>query len=762
VLALDRRPAAGTTYRVEKVRPKVGGPGAQQSGKTGVSDKRAARACCVAIPEEARDMSRFRIYALVAGLALVAGGLILSPAHALPGADPLASLKAACVNRDAADNNTANGLQLPYRFCDDGVPPVGGRTPNVGAVSAVAVPQKYAGFAGLPAKIAPDPNAGADADGNIALDVDISMPDPALTPAPTNGYPILAMMHGCCAGNKTSWESATIDGAGELWHYNNAWYASHGYIVITYTARGFVDANNRGSTGETQLDSRSYEINDFQYLAGLIGDDSGFFHSNRMSVATTGGSYGGGFSWMALTDPTWNSPGGKKMALAAVAPRYGWTDLVQSLVPTGRHFRDALPATDGSASTAPLGFPKRSIVGALYASGTTGIPPSFTHTTFPSYVDDAFACLNSSDPYETNPLCTSTIATTLPSFINDRSPYYQNGFFSALAGGTVAPVPVFSAGTFSDPLFPSVEHRRMVERLKSVIPSYPVQEYYGDYEHFVQNKAKEWGDVCGADHHVCVYADYPGGNLNGAPTGLVSTGVTTRINRFLDHYLAPANNQTEPTPAFDVTASLQVCPQNAGPGQPADEPGPRFTASTFDALAPNTLTVTTLGTSTHTTNNVEPNPHAANSDPLVMLANSGHCPEENANAGTGVATYITSGLPTEATMLGRTRVIAVHTGTGDGIQLNARLYDVFPDGTRVMVDRGFRRVEGPNQTTTFDLNGNGWKFPAGHAILIELMQDDDPYIKNSNQPSSLTISTITLLIPIREASTSIGGAPILP
>ena len=76
-------------------------------------------------------------------------------------------------------------------------------------------------------------------------------------------------------------------------------------------------ARHQGSTGETQLDSRRYEINDFQYLAGQIADDP-FFNVNPQKVVATGGSYGGGFAWMALTDPMWKSPGGNDMKLAAV------------------------------------------------------------------------------------------------------------------------------------------------------------------------------------------------------------------------------------------------------------------------------------------------------------------------------------------------------------------------------------------------------------------------------------------------------------
>src|SRR5439155_11987231 len=129
----------------------------------------------------------------------------------------------------------------------------------------------------------------------------------------------------------------------------------------------------------------------------------------------------------------------KSMKLSATAPKYGWTDLVDSLVPTGRHFQtpDALPAFDGSDSTSPAGIPKKSIVSALFGTGSAGT----SHTTFPSYISEAFACLNSSDPFETNPLCSNTFSTTLPSFINDRSAYYQSDFFSKIASDPSYRVP---------------------------------------------------------------------------------------------------------------------------------------------------------------------------------------------------------------------------------------------------------------------------------------------------------------------------------
>lgn len=672
----------------------------------------------------------------------------------------MASLKASCQLKDASDGDTSNGNALPFRFCDDGIPPVGGRTPNVGALAALAVPQKYAGFEGLPAKVAPDPNAGADPDGNIALDVDVSLPDPAKFPPPPGGYPLVAMMHGCCAGDKTGWEASSVDATTERWHQTNAWYASRGYVVLNYTSRGFVNGENRGSTGETQLDSRDYEINDFQHLAGQLADDP-FFNVDPNRIVATGGSYGAGFTWMALTDPTWKSPGGKDLKLVAAAPKYGWTDLVYALIPNGRHFDGQLPPTN--PAEAPFGLPKTSIVGGLFASGTTGTPNTSgqlpSHATFPQAIAEAFACLASGDPFEGNPTCANSITATLPSFYEDRSAYYQNQFFDRLASDPTARVPLFSAGTFTDQLFTMIEHRRMVDRLKSIVPDYPVQEFYGDYNHFVQNKPKEWGDVCGDDRRVCRFADYPGGDLNAEPAGRVRVGVTTRLNAFLDHYVKPQGNPSQPKPSFDVTGSLQVCPQNAGPDQPADEPGERITAPTFDQLAPNTLTI--ASDALQATANVSSDSHALNADPVGnSVTNGGRCPTQSTPPGGAVAVYDSEPLASDYTMLGQSKVAVAHTGTGEVTQLNARLYDVLPDGTQVLMDRGVHRLATLNGTTTLPLHGAGWRFPKGHRIRLELTQNDAPFVRASNQPSSLLISSMRIDIPVREASASMGAAAI--
>jgi len=718
---------------------------------------------------------------LAAPMVLVAVLAIAGPASA-----DLAQLKASCTPRDALDNNTGNGSELPYAFCDDGTGASGGRDPNPGAVRAIAVPAAYQGATGLPAK---DSTAAAGVPGNaggeIALDADLSLPDPAKNPMPTGGYPLVVFMHGCCGGNRKNWESSTIEGTNgsEHWHHNNAWFAARGYAVVNYTSRGFVNARNPdgtgedGSTGEMQLDSTRFEINDYQHLAGQLADDTdidalspGAQKIDPQKIVPAGGSYGGGFAWLALTDPDWKSPAGKDMRVAAVATKYGWTSLVESLVPNGADRRDALPSSEPETAAQPLGAPKRSINAGLYA---TGILPTGNHTTFPQAITEAQVCLSSGDPFELNPLCKSTLANLLPRFVKESSAYYQNGFFRRLQAGTTAPVPVFSAGTFTDPLFPTAEHRRMAERLKASVAGYPIQEYYGDYQHFTQNKRKEWSDLCGADHHVCTYADYPlsgaGRDLNATPASLVREhGVNTRINRFLDHYVKPPANPTEPKPADDVTASLQTCAENESSSFPLDEPGERFTAGRFSDLAPNSLTVNAAGPPQLLPNRALPNPHAIEADPVRYnnvdsirdLCPNEPAPDGFATAGPGVATYDSSTLARDFTLVGQPRLTVSYTALGEPRQINARLYDLYPDGKQVLVDRASYRptaAELQKGQSVLDVRGAGWRFPKGHKLRLEVSQDDDPHIKFSNVLSALVLSSVKMQLPVREASSTVGG-----
>lgn len=57
-------------------------------------------------------------------------------------------------------------------------------------------------------------------------------------PGTGDRHPMIVLLHGF-GNDKHEWESTSdvADGA-DKYHWNNHWFARHGYYVVTYTARG--------------------------------------------------------------------------------------------------------------------------------------------------------------------------------------------------------------------------------------------------------------------------------------------------------------------------------------------------------------------------------------------------------------------------------------------------------------------------------------------------------------------------------------------
>jgi pimeloyl-ACP methyl ester carboxylesterase len=209
------------------------------------------------------------------------------------------------------------------------------------------------------------------------LDFDLTEPSSESGPGP---HPLVIMLHGL-GGNKHDWESTTDEGDGaDKWHWNSHWFSKHGYYVLTYTARGHLDngpshpqtqpptpsfSSFSSPNGTAHLKSRDFEIKDTQWLAALAAAARPDLDTSR--VAVTGGSYGGGESWLQASQPTWTfpvrcvdpasappecrdsngNPNGapsfepplarpvKALELQVAVPKYPWTDMGYSLAPNG-------------------------------------------------------------------------------------------------------------------------------------------------------------------------------------------------------------------------------------------------------------------------------------------------------------------------------------------------------------------------------------------------------------------------------------------
>jgi predicted acyl esterase len=121
----------------------------------------------------------------------------------------------------------------------------------------------------------------------VPLDVDVTLP-----PSGDGPFPTIVMMHGW-GGNKGSFETHSPDGS-----YNNVYFASRGYAVVTYTARGWGRscgaADSRTSPGCDRgwihLGDHRYEARDTQHLLGLLVDQG---VTSAATIGVTGVSYGG-------------------------------------------------------------------------------------------------------------------------------------------------------------------------------------------------------------------------------------------------------------------------------------------------------------------------------------------------------------------------------------------------------------------------------------------------------------------------------------
>src|SRR5919112_1123278 len=206
------------------------------------------------------------------------------------------------------------------------------------------------------------------------LDVDLTLPDGGGT-----SHPLIVFLHGF-GNNKREWEALDDrgDGADKL-RWNSHWFARHGFYVLTYTARGFRTADGPAEyqpptpggssaslpSGTIQIKSREVEIRDTQYLASLVADAFGDLDRDR--VAVTGGSYGGGESWLQAADPVWDEFTSPPLRLQVAIPKYPWTDLAFSLAPNGR--RSAGLPSSPTGDGFPIGTAKASYISGLFARG---------------------------------------------------------------------------------------------------------------------------------------------------------------------------------------------------------------------------------------------------------------------------------------------------------------------------------------------------------------------------------------------------------
>jgi hypothetical protein len=86
---------------------------------------------------------------------------------------------------------------------------------------------------------------------------------------------------------------------------------------------------------------------------------------------------------------------------------------------------------------------------------------------------------------------------------------------------------------------------------------------------------------------------------------------------------------------------------------------------------------------------------------------------------------------------------------------------VTPDGRQRLVSRGDYRLNldqvGP---IVFQLHGNGYSFPAGDTIKLELAPSDAPYYRASNGSFTVSVTNAVLTLPILTPTRACGPRTI--
>lgn len=508
-------------------------------------------------------------------------------------------------------------------------------------------------------------------------------------------------------------------------------FLARGYATLVYTARGWqascgstdpaADVIAAGGTdvpsedgclnGHTHIAERQFEVADTERLLGRLVD-AGVADPQRLAAA--GGSYGAGQSWLLATAMPWQSPKGTSLQLAAAVPIAGWTDFYGSIAPNGR-------ATDGLDQRAsheePFGVAKPVYLNTTYVGGRSPISGGRYNTTNPaelhSYFDGWAAVFNAGEPHDTDQ------AKLLPAALRGKSAYYSDEYLNAVAARRVRPVPIFAVQGWTDPFFPAVETLQMYRKLKASHPGYPINVLLGDIGHNAQNPLAQ-----GA--YAWEQAGY-----------------------FIDTHLGV---ETDGLPV--VAASF---PTLCAVGDHVP-----LTADTWDTLVrENPLTFSsddyraTNSWSSNIGEEVASDPVLASTDPLPdgspdPFPNSGACVERDANASaSGVSWQWT--VNSEFTMLGLPSVSLPYAMDGQDGTVVAKLWDVGPDGKKLLVTRGVYRLSVPDQPTSgvakFQLFGNHWRFLEGHTIELELGQQDRPLLRPNNLPSSIAYDGVELSLP---------------
>jgi len=567
----------------------------------------------------------------------------------------------------------------------------------------------------------------------LSLDVTVA-PDAACS------LPLISINHGY-GGYKPASTSAT--GVSSAYHWNNVWFASRGYAVMAFTARGSWDSCGKSSSADgtaaglpatctangrhywIQFDDTRYSLRDLQWLTGRLVD-AGVADPTRIGV--TGGSMGGGLSWLAAVandrivcggvgwDPAngadpcasktmgalvpWISPSGIPLRIAAAVPQYGFSSLLHVLLPNGRASDGAPGAPPPGMLRSPIGVPLKTWVENLSWSGAQN---GFYQPATSSDVTSNWGVWFSDLAQQIN---TTTLNTTSGQRINAATAQWRD--YKSAASWLLpidAPVPILAIQGTTDGVITPVEAMMMWDKLKAFAPDYPVSIIFGDIGHQPATNPAD----------LLAYAN-------------------DRGNSFFDSTLRGVGSE----PVFGVEAALTRC----RPGS-SSESLQIISATSPVALASHGVDFSSPGT--RTTLNTGGGAESA----LLGQVGIAPCPTMATSFDPGVARWFWP--TTDVTIAGQAQIrLTLHT-TGSDVQLNTRLWNLTPGGTQTLITRGtFRLAVAPgttDMTIAYEIPAAFYHVPSGDYIKLEVTGYDAPHFQADTIASTTTITSVVLHLP---------------
>jgi predicted acyl esterase len=477
-----------------------------------------------------------------------------------------------------------------------------------------------------------------------------------------------------------------------------------GFTFLSYSTRGFGN-----SFGYANLADVNVEGADLRSMIGQVVDDSRLRVDGR-AVGVFGASYGGAHSFIAALRPNFTSPDGRPVTIRTVAPLATWTELTGALRFNGRRYEPITPA----------GAFKLSFIEGLYLGGCEN-PPLCTN--YPEYLKLWNAWIAVTEPNNITPLDRQIV----DGFSGYRSVYWQQDFWNAVAQHRI---PIYLAQGWTDDLFPVGETLRIYETLKAIDPNYPVALYFGDVGHpRARNKPEE------VDFVIDQVVDW-------ARWFLKSEGVQ---------------------PALDVQSAITR--SKTTPFNPADV----VRVPTYDDLTTDEITYSFAKSQVPQFLTFNPaNVGGATWDPFVMLGSEEleYFPQDVPSVFVpgDVAVYevpvaeLSGGAP--LLLAGEpaiTFTINQVAPTGYRVQLNVRMFELRPDGSKTIITRGTYTVESDNpplpvnrETVTIPTYGNMYELQPDGILRLEITNVDSPYIAPSKVPSVSLVTKVKMRLPIRQ------------